>query len=146
PGRYGHVAVPESNRRWATDLTTVWTREDGVVAVTPVIDCGDRVVLCCAITKGQAADAVLAPVRAALEDEFGSAEFVPLGLELRSDRGLQHVGADCRYLCDEWGLEHTFAPGGWLVRGAGAHQSWTACGIALLEPVGHPWLAQGPRS
>lgn len=28
----GHVVVPEPNRRLATDLTTVWTRRDGVVA------------------------------------------------------------------------------------------------------------------
>ena len=48
PGRYGHVTVPESNRRWATDLTTVWTRNDGTVAVVPVIDCGDRTALACA--------------------------------------------------------------------------------------------------
>jgi hypothetical protein len=33
--RRGSVAVPESNRRWATDLTTVWTREDGLVALVP---------------------------------------------------------------------------------------------------------------
>ena len=38
----GHVTVADSNRRWATDLTTVWTRQDGVVALVPVIDCGDR--------------------------------------------------------------------------------------------------------
>ena len=44
PGRYGHVSVPESNRRWATDLTTTWTARDGTVALVPVIDCGDRVV------------------------------------------------------------------------------------------------------
>lgn len=110
PARYGHVAVPESNRRWATDLTTVWTREDGVVAVAPVIDCGDRVVLSCAVTKIQNADAILAPVREALEDQFGSGQSVPPGLELRSDHGPQYTGADCRELCDEWGLEHTFAP------------------------------------
>src|SRR5690606_23453272 len=35
----GHVVVPEPNRRIATDLTTVWTRKDGVVAVVPTIDC-----------------------------------------------------------------------------------------------------------
>ena len=38
----GQVVTAESNRRWATDLTTVWTRRDGLVAVVPVVDCGDR--------------------------------------------------------------------------------------------------------
>ncbi|RMF71080.1 MAG: transposase, partial [Acidobacteria bacterium] len=28
------------------------------------------------------------------------------------DHGPQYTGADCRDLCDEWGLEHTFAPVG----------------------------------
>ena len=28
PRRRGHVAVPESNRRWATDLTTTWTERE----------------------------------------------------------------------------------------------------------------------
>lgn len=31
----GHVAVPEPNRRFATDLTTTWTRRDWVVAIVP---------------------------------------------------------------------------------------------------------------
>ena len=34
----GHVVVPGPNRRFATDLTTVWTRKDGVVALVPTID------------------------------------------------------------------------------------------------------------
>jgi transposase InsO family protein len=38
--RLGTVTVEQPNRRWATDFTTVWTKEDGVVAVVPVIDCG----------------------------------------------------------------------------------------------------------
>jgi len=58
----GHVVVPDSNRRLATDLTTVWTRQDGVVALTPVIDCGDRVVHACGVCKSQEWDAVLAPL------------------------------------------------------------------------------------
>jgi hypothetical protein len=38
----GYVVVPEPNRRIATDLAPVWMRKDGVVAVVPTIDCGDR--------------------------------------------------------------------------------------------------------
>ena len=79
--RRGTVAVTTSNRRWATDLTTVWTREDGLVAVVPVIDCGDRFLLECDVTKSQASVAVLAPVLRALKTAFGSAAGVPDGLD-----------------------------------------------------------------
>jgi len=108
----GHVAVPDSNRRWATDLTTVWTAEDGTVALVPVIDCGDRVVFEVAVTKSQESPAVLAPVERSLEAVFGSPETVPDGLELRSDHGPQYTGGDCESLCKAWRLDHTFAPVG----------------------------------
>ena len=52
--------VPESNRRWATDLTTVWTRRDGLVAVVLVIDCGERMVLDYEVTTSQESPTVLA--------------------------------------------------------------------------------------
>ncbi len=112
PGRYGHVSVPESNRRWATDLTTVWTRDDGVVAVVPVIDCGDRVALACHVTKSQESGPVLAPLTRALVEQFDSPDQVPAGLELRTDHGPQYTGSDCENLCDDWDVEHTFAPVG----------------------------------
>jgi putative transposase len=110
--RRGSVAVPESNRRWATDLTTVWTRQDGLLAVVPVIDCGDRVVLACDVTRSQESPAVLAPLVRALEEQFGTPDQVPYGLELRSDHGPQYTGGDCHALGILWGLDHTFAPVG----------------------------------
>jgi putative transposase len=110
--RRGSVAVPESNRRWATDLTTVWTRQDGLVAVVPVIDCGDRVVLACDVTRSQESPAVLAPLVRALEEQFGTPDQVPHGLELRSDHGPQYTGSDCHALGILWRLDHTFAPVG----------------------------------
>ena len=112
PQRHGHVAVPESNRRWATDLTTTWTAEDGTVALVPVIDCGDRVVFDIEVTKSQESLAVLAPVEQSLEEAFGSPASMPDGLELRSDHGPQYTGSDCEALCHAWQLEHTFAPVG----------------------------------
>lgn len=110
PLRRGHVAVPASNRRWATDLTTAGTARDGTVALVPVIDCGDRVVFDIAVTKSQESPAVLAPVERSLEDAFGAPESVPDGLELRTDHGPQYTGADCEALCDDWRLDHTLAP------------------------------------
>ena len=109
---HGHVAVPESNRRWGTDLTTVWTRQDGVVAVMPVIDCGDRYVFEIGVSKSQESGDVLQPVVQALEEQFCAPSGVPALLEMRTDHGPQYTGSDCEDLCDNWGLDHTFAPVG----------------------------------
>ena len=112
PLRRGHVAVPESNRRWATDLTTTWTARDGTVALIPVIDCGDRFVFDIEVTKSQEAPVVLAPLARALRECFGQPAAVPHGLELRSDHGPQFTGFDCETLCRDWHVDHTFAPVG----------------------------------
>lgn len=112
PTLRGHVAVPESNRRLATDMTTVWTAQEGTVALVPVIDCGDRFVFDVAVTKSQESPAVLAPIERALEEVLAAVSAVPEGLELRTDHGPQYTGADCEALCGDWGLDHTFAPVG----------------------------------
>lgn len=108
----GQVTVPGSNRRWATDMTTVWTRRDGWVAVMPVVDCGDRVLLALEASKPQTALALLAPVEHALERVFGERKNVPVDLELRTDHGPQYTGLDCEQLCWRWQIEHTNAPVG----------------------------------
>lgn len=108
----GHVVVPQPNRRLATDFTTAWTKEDGVVAIVPVIDCGCRSVLALEVTKSQQAPDVLAAVERALEAEYGTPDKVPAGLEVRSDHGPQYTGADAARLLDSWGVLHTFAPVG----------------------------------
>lgn|GEM_PF-4937630 len=41
------------NRRWSTDMTTVWTRREGWVAVTPVIDNGCRSLFAIGVAKSQ---------------------------------------------------------------------------------------------
>jgi transposase InsO family protein len=53
--RGGQVVVADSNRRWATDLTTAWTRKDGVAFKVPVVDFGERYVLACEVSKSQEA-------------------------------------------------------------------------------------------
>ncbi len=107
----GHVAVPEPNRRLATDLTTVWTKRDGVVALVPTIDCGDRTAVV-EVTKDQHGPSVLASVEAKLVAAFGAPANVPFGVELRTDHGPQYTGADCAALCARWNLVHTYAPVG----------------------------------
>ena len=108
----GSVAVEGSNRRWASDLTTVWTRREGWVALVPVIDCGDRSVLAIAAHKSQEVAVVLAPLAQALREAFGEPWAVPYGLELRTDHGPQYTGTDAEELCRVWGIEHSFAPVG----------------------------------
>lgn len=108
----GQVVVAESNRRWASDLTTAWTRRDGWAAIVPVIDCGDRTGLACEVMKSQQAPMVLAPVEKSLVAEFGEPANVPWDLEFRSDHGTQYTGRDCEALCEHWGVTHTFAPVG----------------------------------
>ena len=108
----GHVVVPEPNRRFGGDLTTVWTKEEGWVAVAPTIDCGCRSVLGLTVDKDQHGPAVLASVEEALRQAFGEPKYVPGGVELRTDHGPQYTGADCAALVEKWGLVHTFAPVG----------------------------------
>lgn len=112
PSRQGHVSVPGSNRRWGLDLTTVFVAEVGTVAVVPLVECGDRLALSCAVTVSQESAPVLSPLKQALIREFGSPAAVPPGLELRSDHGPQFTGSDCHELCKAWGIDHTFAPVG----------------------------------
>lgn len=112
PATRGHVVVPESNRRWATDLTTVWTRQDGLVAVIPVVDCGDRYCFDARVSRSQESHPVLDPVRHALVAQFASPEGIPAGLELRTDHGPQYTGGDCFAFCEDWRIDHTYAPVG----------------------------------
>ena len=108
----GHVAVPEPNRRFGGDLTTVWTKKDGWVAVVPTIDCGCRSVLGLTVTIDQHGPAVLASIEEALHQAFGEPKYVPAGVELRTDHGPQYTGADCAEVVERWHLVHTFAPVG----------------------------------
>jgi transposase InsO family protein len=110
--RRGQVVAAESDWRWATDLTTAWTRQDGLAAIVPVVDCGDRYGLAREVSKSQEAPAVLFPVEKALRAAFGTPQGVPWGLELRWDHGPQYAGSDCEVLWARWGMEHTLAPVG----------------------------------
>ena len=116
------VMVQEPNRRWGTDMTTVYTAEDGWVAVSVLIDSGCRTVLALGVTKSQESWALLSPVRAALLGQFGTVENVPDGLELRTDHGPQYTGQDCADLCREWGLDHTLAAVGRPTGNAGTER------------------------
>jgi putative transposase len=110
--RRGSVVAEFPNRRWSSDMTTTWTRKDGWVAITPVIDNGCRTLFPIGVSKAQDAAAILAPTTIALTEAFGDPRQVPDGLEYRTDHGSVFTGADCAELCALWNLDHTFSPVG----------------------------------
>ena len=116
PGRKavprGHVAVADPNRRIATDLTVIWTRDSGLVPIVITVDCGCRSVFDVTVTDTQTAFDVLLAVERGLVRAFGAPQLVPDGAELRSDHGPQFTGHDAAALTKRWGLEQTFAPVG----------------------------------
>lgn len=110
--RRGTVVAEFPNRRWSSDMTTTWTRKDGWVAITPVIDNGCRSLFAIGVTKAQDAAAILAPTQLALAEAFGTPDAVPDGLEYRTDHGSVFTGNDCGALCATWRIDHTFSPVG----------------------------------
>jgi putative transposase len=110
PTPRGHVATELQNRRFATDMTTVWTKREGWVAIMPTIDFGCRSLLGLLVSKVQDALTVLGSVRGALVAAFGDASSVPEGRELRTDHGPPYTGAECEKLIRHWGIEHTCRP------------------------------------
>ena len=91
PGRKavprGHVAVAEPNRRIATNLKVIWTRDSGLVPIVITVDCGCRNVLDATVTDSQTAFDVMLAVERGLLRAFGAPQRVPGGVELRSDHG-----------------------------------------------------------
>lgn len=112
PSPRGHVTTELPNRRWATDLTTVWTKEDGLIAIVPVIDSACRSILALQASRSQEAHVILRPVEQALWRHFAKPGRVPDGMELRTDHGPQYTGVVAEEMCRHWGLDHTLAPVG----------------------------------
>ncbi len=96
--------------RHAADQTTVWTRQDGVVAVVLTVDGGCRSVPDITATKSRASGPVLESVERAVEAAFGTPEGVPAGMELRRDQRPQYTGHDAAALVRRSGIQQTFAP------------------------------------
>ena len=106
----GHVAVPEPNRRWGTDFTCIPTKEDGLVYIFPVIDCGCRTWLEDEVTTSPDTEAALRPVERALAAEFGSPAGIPDGFEIRTDQGSVYTSKLFANVERAWGFDHTYAP------------------------------------
>lgn len=84
----GQVSVPEPNRRWASDITSIkaWNGEKGRLAV--IIDCADRSVLAWRWGRRMPSEELQEMVREAVFRRFGASKGKADGLEFLSDNVL----------------------------------------------------------
>jgi len=87
----GQVHVPESNRRWASDITGIraWDGQKGRLAV--MIDCADRMVLAWRFAKRITAEDLAEMLREAVFRRFGEARARAQGIEFLSDNGPEYT-------------------------------------------------------
>lgn len=87
----GKVRVPESNRRWASDITGIraWDGQKGRLAV--MIDCADRMVLAWRFAKRITAEDLAEMLREAVFRRFGEARARARGIEFLSDNGPEYT-------------------------------------------------------
>ncbi|MEJ5378550.1 MAG: integrase core domain-containing protein [bacterium] len=83
------------------------TRQDGLAAIVPVVDCGDSYALVWEVSKSQEASVGLFLFEKALKAEVGT----PKGaLELGAqNRPRSPVHSQCEAFCFRWRIEHTLA-------------------------------------
>lgn len=97
PGRLheGQVSVPEPNRRWASDITSIkaWDGQKGRLAV--IVDCSDRSVLAWRWERRMPSSSLEEMVREAVFRRFGTDREKARGLEFLSDNGPEYA---CKHL------------------------------------------------
>jgi len=94
----GQVAVPEPNRRWASDFTWIKTWDGQKVRLVVIVDCADRMVLAWRCAPRLTADDLGEVVREALWGRFGPERAQARGLEFLSDNGPEYKAT--RFLAD----------------------------------------------
>lgn len=106
PGRRhdGQVAVAESNRRWASDITGLkaWDGEKRRLAV--IVDCADRMVLAWRLGRRITAEDLGELVREALWGRFGPTRAQARGLEFLSDNGPEYTSGPFQACLEGLGL------------------------------------------
>ncbi len=106
PGRRhdGRVQVPESNRRWASDITSIqaWDGQKGRLAV--LIDCADRMVLAWHFATRITAEDLAELLREAVFRRFGEARAGAQGIEFLSDNGPEYTSHRFRPVVQAMGL------------------------------------------
>lgn len=106
PGRLheGQVSVPEPNRRWASDITSIkaWNGEKGRLAV--IVDCADRSVLAWRWGKKMPSEELQEMVREAVFRRFGAEREEARGLEFLSDNGPEYICKKLRAMLQGLGI------------------------------------------
>jgi putative transposase len=112
PGRPhdGRVQVAESNRRWASDITSIraWDGQKGRLAV--LLDCADRMVLAWRFAKRITAEDLAEMLREAVFQRFGEDRAGAQGIELLSDNGPEYTSHRFRPFVQAMGLVPCHTP------------------------------------
>ncbi|MGH8003946.1 MAG: DDE-type integrase/transposase/recombinase, partial [Limisphaerales bacterium] len=100
----GHVSVPESNRRWASDITGIvtWNKQKGRLAV--IIDCADRMVLAWRFARRMLSEDLQEMVREAVFQRFGAEKEKAQNIEFLSDNGPEYACRKLRALLQDCGM------------------------------------------
>ncbi len=100
----GQVSVPEPNKRWSTDITSIkaWNGEKGRLAV--IVDCSDRSVLAWRWGKKMPSEQLQEMVREAVFLRFGAEREQVRGLEFLSDNGPEFVCKKLKAVLEGFGL------------------------------------------
>ncbi len=93
PGRRheGQVAVPDSNHRWASDITGLKTWDGQKRRLAVILDCADRSVLAWRLAVRITAEDLSELVREAVFSRFGEDRTHARGIECLSDNGPEYT-------------------------------------------------------
>jgi len=106
----GQVQVPESNRRWASDITGIraWNGQKGRLAI--LIDCADRMILAWRFARRITAEDLAEMLREAVFRRFGEDRAGARGIEFLSDNGPEYTSHRFRPFVEAMGLVPCHTP------------------------------------
>jgi len=106
----GQVSVPEPNRRWASDITSIkaWNGEKGRLAI--IIDCADRSVLAWRWGRTMRSEELQEMIREAIFRRFGRSRRKSDGLEFLSDNGPEYACHKLRGVLRSFGMDKCRTP------------------------------------
>jgi len=104
------VRVPESNRRWASDITGIraWNGQKGRLAI--LIDCADRMILAWRFARRITAEDLAEMLREAVFRRFGEHRAGATGIEFLSDNGPEYTSHRFRPFVEKMGLVPCHTP------------------------------------
>lgn len=101
----GTIMMPDSDRRWCTDVFEIGCQDGQRLRVAFVLDCADREVIAwTATTGGVDGEMVRDLMTVAAERRFGLVDRVPEGLQWLSDNGSAYTARETRGFGESLGL------------------------------------------